>query len=94
MVSGKLLDDESMDSGLGQSREHPQSGNNTLDTGERDSREKKKDLMALNSLLTDCGATSVLHLRWVFAFISGQIPCRRFSKLIRFPFLQREASQT
>ncbi|KAG7241199.1 hypothetical protein INR49_025942 [Caranx melampygus] len=63
MVSGKPLDDESMDSGLGQSREHPQSGNNTLDTGERDSREKKKDLMALNSLLADCGATSVSHLR-------------------------------
>lgn len=73
MLSRKPLDDESMDSGLGQSREHPQSGNNTLDTVEKDSREKKKDLKALNSLLTDCGATSVTHLRWVFVFSSGQI---------------------
>ncbi|XP_071322292.1 CDK5 regulatory subunit-associated protein 2 isoform X2 [Trachinotus anak] len=63
MVSGKLLGDESMDSGLGQSREHAQSGNNTLDTGERDSREKNRDVMALKSLLTECGATSVSHLR-------------------------------
>ncbi|XP_023258445.1 myomegalin-like isoform X5 [Seriola lalandi dorsalis] len=63
MVSGKLLGDESMDSGLGQSREHAQSGNNTLDAGERDSREKNRDIMALKSLLTDCGATSVSHLR-------------------------------
>ncbi|XP_040914150.1 CDK5 regulatory subunit-associated protein 2 isoform X2 [Toxotes jaculatrix] len=60
MVSAKLLDDESMDSGLGQSREHAQSGNITVDTGERDSR---GDMMALKALLTDCGATSALHLR-------------------------------
>ncbi|XP_034458290.1 CDK5 regulatory subunit-associated protein 2 isoform X15 [Hippoglossus hippoglossus] len=61
MVSGKQFGNESMDSGLGQSREHPQSGNNTLDTGER--AQKKGDVMALKSLLTDCGATSVSHLR-------------------------------
>ncbi|XP_018517871.1 CDK5 regulatory subunit-associated protein 2 isoform X1 [Lates calcarifer] len=63
MVFAKLLGDESMDSGLGQSREHTQSGNNTLDTGERDSREKNRDVMALKSLLTDFGASSVSHLR-------------------------------
>ncbi|XP_040013049.1 CDK5 regulatory subunit-associated protein 2 isoform X3 [Xiphias gladius] len=63
IVSGNLLGDESMDSGLCQSREHAQSGNNTLDPGERDSREKNRDVMALMSLLTDCGATSVSHLR-------------------------------
>ncbi|XP_041815479.1 CDK5 regulatory subunit-associated protein 2 isoform X3 [Chelmon rostratus] len=63
MVSGKLLVDMSMDSGLGQSREHAQSGNDTLDTGEKDSRERNTDVMALKSLLTDCGATSVSHLR-------------------------------
>nr|XP_020476697.1 CDK5 regulatory subunit-associated protein 2 isoform X3 [Monopterus albus] len=63
MVFGKLLDDENMDSGLGQSREHTQSGNNSIETGEGDSREKNIDVMALKSLLTDWGATSVLHLR-------------------------------
>ncbi|XP_060937138.1 CDK5 regulatory subunit-associated protein 2 isoform X3 [Limanda limanda] len=61
MVSGKQFGNVSMDSGLGQSREHPQSGNNTLDPGERE--QKKGDVMALKSLLTDCGATSVSHLR-------------------------------
>ncbi|XP_042251849.1 CDK5 regulatory subunit-associated protein 2-like isoform X3 [Thunnus maccoyii] len=63
MVSGKLLDDESVDSGISQSREHAQSGNNSLNTEEKDSRERKRDIMALKSLLTDCGATSVSHLR-------------------------------
>ncbi|KAM9337803.1 CDK5 regulatory subunit-associated protein 2 [Symphorus nematophorus] len=61
MVSGKPLVDLSMDSGLGQSRDHAQSGNDSLDTGERDSRERNTD--ALKSLLTDCGATSISHLR-------------------------------
>ncbi|XP_053303708.1 CDK5 regulatory subunit-associated protein 2 isoform X4 [Pleuronectes platessa] len=61
MVSGKQFGNVSVDSGLGQSREHPQSGNNTLDTGERE--QKKGDVMLLKSLLTDCGATSVSHLR-------------------------------
>ncbi|KAM6901049.1 CDK5 regulatory subunit-associated protein 2 [Lycodopsis pacificus] len=63
MVCGKLLSDISMDSGLCQSREHAQSGNNTLDTGENDSGQRNTDVMALKSLLTHCGATSVLHLR-------------------------------
>lgn len=65
-MSGKLFGDESIDCGLGQSREHAHSGNNTLGTGERDSRERNGDVMALKSLLTDWGATSVSHLRWVF----------------------------
>ncbi|KAM7368804.1 hypothetical protein PAMP_013111 [Pampus punctatissimus] len=63
MFSGKLLDDESVDSGLCQSREHAQSGNNTLDAEDNDFRERKRDVMALKSLLIDCGATSVSHLR-------------------------------
>ncbi|XP_044030393.1 CDK5 regulatory subunit-associated protein 2 isoform X3 [Siniperca chuatsi] len=63
MVSGKLLVEMSMDSGLGQSREHAQSGNDTLDTREKDSREGNTHVMALKSLLTECGATSVSHLR-------------------------------
>ena len=69
MVPVKLVDDESVDSGLSQSREHAQSGNNSLDLEKRDSMERKRDVMALKSLLTDCGATSVLHLRWVFSFV-------------------------
>lgn len=75
MVSGKLLVDMSMDSGLGQSREHAQSGNDTLDTGEKDSRERNTDVMALKSLLTDCGATSVSHLRWVFSSTVSRSYC-------------------
>ncbi|XP_045922073.1 CDK5 regulatory subunit-associated protein 2 isoform X2 [Micropterus dolomieu] len=63
MVSGKLLVDRSLDSALGQSREHPQSGNNTLDSGEKDSKGKNTHVMALKLLLTECGATSVSHLR-------------------------------
>ncbi|XP_069571754.1 CDK5 regulatory subunit-associated protein 2 [Brachyistius frenatus] len=63
MVSGKLLYDDSMDSGLSQSREHAHSGSNILDTVEKDSRDKKRDVMALKSLLTDCGSISLMHLR-------------------------------
>ncbi|XP_035523390.1 CDK5 regulatory subunit-associated protein 2 [Morone saxatilis] len=62
-VSGKLLVDMSTDSGFSQSREHAQSGNDTLDTAEKNSRERNTDAMALKSLLTDSGATSVSHLR-------------------------------
>uniref|UniRef100_UPI0037E92329 CDK5 regulatory subunit-associated protein 2 isoform X4 n=1 Tax=Semicossyphus pulcher TaxID=241346 RepID=UPI0037E92329 len=63
MVTGKLSGDASVDSGLGQSREHAHSGNDTLYIGDRDSRERDTDLMALKSLLTESGATSVSHLR-------------------------------
>ncbi|XP_029300550.1 LOW QUALITY PROTEIN: CDK5 regulatory subunit-associated protein 2 [Cottoperca gobio] len=60
---GQMVSDMSMDSGLGQSREHAQSGNATLDTGEKESRPRNTDVMALKSLLTHCGAPSVSHLR-------------------------------
>ncbi|XP_026152764.1 CDK5 regulatory subunit-associated protein 2 isoform X2 [Mastacembelus armatus] len=63
LLSGKLLDDGNMDSGLGQSREHTQSDNNAWDTGEGDCRDNNTDILALKSLLTDWGATSVLHFR-------------------------------
>lgn len=56
MLSEKLLDDVSMDSGLSQSRERAHSSSDILDTGDT-------DLMALKSLLADCGSTSVSHLR-------------------------------
>ncbi|XP_063746348.1 CDK5 regulatory subunit-associated protein 2 isoform X3 [Eleginops maclovinus] len=63
MLSGKLLGDISLDSGLGQSREHAQSGISTLDTEERHCRQSNIDVTALKSLLTHCGAASVSHLR-------------------------------
>lgn len=67
MVTGKLLGDMSMDSGLGQSREHARSGNDTLDTVEKDS--KNTDIMALKTLLSHCGTSSVSQLRWVFSSV-------------------------
>ncbi|XP_058473906.1 CDK5 regulatory subunit-associated protein 2 isoform X2 [Solea solea] len=60
MKLGQILNDESMDSGLGQSREHAQSGN-TLDTGEGE--QNNRDAMGVKTLLNDCGATSVSQLR-------------------------------
>lgn len=65
MVSAKLFDDMSPDSGLGQSRERAHSGSDTFDSGETELKESNIDVMALKSLLTDCGATSVSHLRLV-----------------------------
>ncbi|KAM8828804.1 LOW QUALITY PROTEIN: CDK5 regulatory subunit-associated protein 2 [Spinachia spinachia] len=53
MSSGKLLGDVSMDSGLGLIREHAQSV----------SRQRNTDAMALKSLLTHCGSSSVSQLR-------------------------------
>ncbi|KAM8742927.1 CDK5 regulatory subunit-associated protein 2 isoform 3-T3 [Acanthopagrus schlegelii] len=64
-LPGKLWVDTSMDSGLGHSREHAPSGNDTSDTVEKDSRKRNSEIMALKSLLTDCGATSVSQLREV-----------------------------
>ncbi|XP_042365374.1 CDK5 regulatory subunit-associated protein 2 isoform X2 [Plectropomus leopardus] len=61
MVSGKLFGD--MDSSLGETREHAQSGKDTVDTGDKESRQRSTDVMALKSLLTHCGATSVSQLR-------------------------------
>lgn len=66
-VSGKLFDDMSPDSGLGQSRERAHSGSDTFDSGETELKESNIDVMALKSLLTDCGATSISHLRLVLS---------------------------
>ncbi|KAM6975679.1 LOW QUALITY PROTEIN: CDK5 regulatory subunit-associated protein 2 [Tautogolabrus adspersus] len=63
MVSGKLLGNMSMHSGLSQSREHAQSGKDTLDIGDEDSGQRSTDEIALRTLLTDSGVPSVLHLR-------------------------------
>ncbi|XP_075312442.1 CDK5 regulatory subunit-associated protein 2 isoform X4 [Odontesthes bonariensis] len=60
MTSGKLLGEESMDVGLGQSREHGHS-HSLFDSG--DSRERNMDVMAPQSMFTDCGSSSALHLR-------------------------------
>lgn len=89
-MSGKLFDNENMDSGLGQSREHAQSDANA---GERDSRERNGDVMALKSLLTDWGATSVSNLRWVFSSAVFR-SYFRVGKLMKYPFVQREAAQS
>lgn len=62
MVSGKILCDESMDSGLGQSREHVHSGNDILEPGKR---ERNEDVIELKYLMSDWGAESVSHFRWV-----------------------------
>lgn len=62
------MGDESIDSGLGQSRDHVHPTNKSLDTEEGDSKKRNEDLLVLQSLLTDWGATSVLHLRWVLLF--------------------------
>nr|XP_046230565.1 myomegalin-like isoform X2 [Scatophagus argus] len=61
MVSRKQFVDKSLR--CDQSREHAQSGSDTLDTGEKGFRERNADIMALKSLLTDCGTTSVSDLR-------------------------------
>lgn len=66
MVSDRLFDDVSTDSGLGQSRQHAQSGSDTSDTGEKELKGSSTDVMTLKSLLSDCGSPSVSHLRWVF----------------------------
>ncbi|KAF7656265.1 hypothetical protein LDENG_00044490, partial [Lucifuga dentata] len=57
MVSGQLLTDICSD----QTRDHVQFGGDTLDTGEKDSGQNNGE--ALKSLLADCGATTVSHLK-------------------------------
>ncbi|XP_068608728.1 CDK5 regulatory subunit-associated protein 2 [Brachionichthys hirsutus] len=59
-VSGKLTVDGSMDSGLGQMAPD---GGDTSDTGDKDLKPMNSDVMMLRSLLTDCGAASISHLR-------------------------------
>ncbi|XP_016894041.1 CDK5 regulatory subunit-associated protein 2 isoform X4 [Cynoglossus semilaevis] len=61
LVSGKQSDNESMDSGLGHSREHVLSANNTLDTVARE--QKNRGMSQSRTLLFDCEATSVSHHR-------------------------------
>lgn len=61
-LSGRLFNDTSPDSGLGHSRERAHSGSDTFETGEMELKESS-DLQAIRSLLSDCGASSVSHLR-------------------------------
>ena len=65
MASGKLFNDSSTESCLGQSREYAQSGNDTVATGAQDMDEICTDAMAPKTLLTDCGAISVSPPRLV-----------------------------
>lgn len=53
--------------GLRQGREDAHSVSDTLYTEEKKAKDVTADVLALESLLTDCGAASVLHLRWVLA---------------------------
>ncbi|XP_041825262.1 CDK5 regulatory subunit-associated protein 2 isoform X3 [Melanotaenia boesemani] len=59
----KQFDEEGTDSRLGQSREHDHSDSHLWDSGDNDSVERNRDVIALQSLLTDCGSSSVLQLR-------------------------------
>lgn len=52
---------------LRQSREDAHSASDTLYTEEKKVKDITADVLALEALLTDCGATSVSHLRWVLA---------------------------
>lgn len=67
MSSGKRVVEENMDSCLGPRKECACNDSSLSDTEERDSRKMNRDVMALKSLLTDCGSTSVLNLRWVIS---------------------------
>ncbi|XP_030005659.1 CDK5 regulatory subunit-associated protein 2 isoform X2 [Sphaeramia orbicularis] len=60
MVSGNLLHHESTDTGHGQIRDDTQSG---VDSRQKDSRDRNRHEAALTSLLADCGASSVSHLK-------------------------------
>ncbi|XP_075870002.1 CDK5 regulatory subunit-associated protein 2 isoform X5 [Nelusetta ayraudi] len=62
-LSGRLFDDTSPDSGIGHSRERAHSGSDIFESGEAEVKESSVDLQALKSLLSDCGATTVSHLR-------------------------------
>lgn len=60
MVSGNLLHHESTDTDHGQTRDNTQPG---FDSKENDSRDRNRLETALKSLLADCGASSVSHLK-------------------------------
>lgn len=77
MTSAKLLHDNNMDSWYYQSREHAHSDTSLVDI--RENTERNTDTLTLKSLMTDCGATSVVELRWVFFFSKVQNLCRSFT---------------
>lgn len=52
---------------LKQNREDGLSASDTLCTEEEKVMDISIDILALETLLTDCGATSVSHLRWVLS---------------------------
>lgn len=53
--------------GLKQNREDGLSAGDTLCTEEKKTMDTSTDDVALESLLTDCGATSVSQLRWALS---------------------------
>lgn len=52
---------------LKQNREDGLSASDALCTKEKKITDISVDVLALETLLTDCGATSVSHLRWVLS---------------------------
>lgn len=59
--------------GLKQNREDGLSASDTLCTEEKKIMDISIDVLALENLLTDCGATSVSHLRWVLSRLDPDI---------------------
>ncbi|XP_034047375.1 CDK5 regulatory subunit-associated protein 2 isoform X2 [Thalassophryne amazonica] len=81
MVTGMPSHDQSVDRGHGLTREHAHPGTDTLDNVERDTVEPKGDVVAIDVLLKDCGATSVSHLiEEVLRLRSENVELRGFLK--------------
>lgn len=59
--------------GLKQNREDGLSASDILCTEEKKVTDISIDVLALETLLTDCGATSVSHLRWVLSRLHPDI---------------------
>lgn len=59
--------DTCAEEGLKQSGEDAHSASDPMYTEEKKIKDISIDVLALETLLTDCGATSVSHLRWVLS---------------------------
>lgn len=59
--------------GLKQNKEDGLPASDTLCTEEKKTTDISIDVLALETLLRDCGATSVSHLRWVLSRLDPDI---------------------
>lgn len=75
--------------GLKQNREDGLSASDILCTKEKKITDISIDVLALETLLTDCGATSVSHLRWVLTRLNPDLytTVMKVDVLIIFPFI-------